>query len=64
MADNKQNITVSFPTVGLLTVAFIVLRLCNVIDWSWWWVLSPTWIPVAIVLIFIAIGALVTTFFD
>ena len=28
---------------GLLTIVFIVLKLCHVIDWSWWWVLSPIW---------------------
>lgn len=33
---------------GLLAVAFIVLKLCKVITWSWWWVLSPVWIPMAI----------------
>jgi hypothetical protein len=33
---------------GLLAIAFIVLKLCNVINWSWWWVLSPIWIPIAI----------------
>lgn len=31
--------------VGLLTVAFIVLKLCKVISWSWLWVLAPAWIP-------------------
>jgi hypothetical protein len=36
---------------GLLTVAFIVLKLCKVINWSWWWVLSPLWIAAAIVII-------------
>lgn len=25
----------------LLTFAFVVLKLCHIIDWSWWWVLSP-----------------------
>ena len=29
---------------GLLTVAFVVLKLVDVIAWSWWWVLSPIWI--------------------
>lgn len=29
---------------GLLLVAFVVLKLCDVITWSWWWVLSPIWI--------------------
>lgn len=38
-----------FPT--LLTIAFIVLKLCNVITWSWWWVLAPLWIPVAIIIL-------------
>lgn len=32
----------------LLTVAFVILKLCHVIDWSWWWVLAPTWIPLAL----------------
>ena len=36
---------------GLATIAFVVLKLCGVIDWSWWWVLAPTWIPVVLVLI-------------
>jgi len=35
---------------GLLTIAFIVLKLTNVIDWSWWWVLSPMWIGAALIL--------------
>lgn len=33
---------------ALLQVAFIVLKLLKVINWSWWWVLAPTWISVAI----------------
>jgi hypothetical protein len=36
---------------GLLCVAFIVLKLCEVINWSWWWVLSPLWIPLAIIIV-------------
>ena len=37
--------------LGLLTIVFIVLKLCEVIAWSWWWVLAPIWIPVAIALL-------------
>lgn len=40
---------------SLLQVAFIVLKLCKVIDWSWWWVLSPTWISTALVLVILAV---------
>lgn len=31
---------------GVLTVAFIVMKLCGVIKWSWLWVLSPIWISI------------------
>lgn len=40
---------------GLLTVAFVVLKLCHVIDWSWWWVFSPLWISAVLVLILLVI---------
>lgn len=36
---------------GLLCIAFIVLKLCGVIDWSWWWVLCPYWAPLAVCLV-------------
>jgi hypothetical protein len=35
---------------GLLTIVFIVLKLVDIITWSWLWVLSPLWMPFAIVL--------------
>lgn len=37
---------------GLLTIALIVLKLCSVITWSWWWVLFPVWVPIGLVCIF------------
>ena len=44
-------------TLSLLLVAFVVLKLIGVIDWSWWWVLSPVLIPLGIViLILLVIG--------
>ena len=41
---------------SLLTVLFVGLKLCNQIDRSWWWVLSPLWIPWAIA--FVVMGVL------
>jgi hypothetical protein len=41
--------------VGLLQIVFIVLKLCKVIDWSWWWVLAPTWISFGLVAIIVLI---------
>jgi hypothetical protein len=34
---------------GLLAIVFITLKLTGHIAWSWWWVLSPLWIPLALV---------------
>ena len=43
---------------GLLTLLFIGLKLTNTIDWSWWWVLSPIWITVSVLLlVFLMVGA-------
>lgn len=35
----------------LLAILFIGLKLTGYIDWSWWWVLSPIWIPFALVIV-------------
>lgn len=35
-------------TSDLLGTAFVVLKLCHVIDWGWWWVASPFWISAAL----------------
>lgn len=45
--------------LGALAILFIALKLLNQITWSWWWVLSPIWIPFAVVLIvLIVIGGI------
>jgi hypothetical protein len=40
---------------GLLAILFIGLKLGGVIDWSWWWVLSPIWITFAVVAVILAV---------
>lgn len=37
--------------IDLLQIAFIVLKLCGVISWSWWWVLAPTLATILIAVI-------------
>ena len=49
MNDNSRNRGIGF--MGVLTIAFIVLKLCHVIEWSWLWVLSPLWISFVITMI-------------
>lgn len=56
MSDNNNN--TSFRGIGfggLLTLVFIVLKLCGVITWSWVWVLSPMWISAIIVIVLIVV---------
>jgi hypothetical protein len=51
--------TQSFPIFGILGLIFVTLKLCDVIDWSWVWVTAPFWIPLAILLLFVAGAACV-----
>jgi hypothetical protein len=53
----NSSVRISTPIGGLLGVAFVVLKLCKVIDWSWWWVTAPFWGPLVIILgIFAVVG--------
>lgn len=44
---------------GLLTIAFIVLKLLHVIDWSWFWVLSPLIFSTGLAIVFILVSILI-----
>ena len=57
MGNKSDNVNNGVSFTGLLLLLFIGLKLTGNITWSWWWVLSPFWIPLAIVLVlFIAIS--------
>ena len=50
--DNSKSI-VSIGGSGFfnsLFLVFLVLKLVKVIDWSWWWVTAPLWIPIVVLL--------------
>lgn len=49
--NNNSSNGLSFTS--LLQLVFIILKLCNVIHWSWFWVLSPTLLGVAILIAFL-----------
>ena len=46
---------------AIAELAFIVLKLAGVIDWSWWWVLSPLWING--ILLAVMVGAVLVPHF-
>ena len=49
---------------GVLQIVFIVLKLCGLIDWSWWWVWSPTLISLGLVLFVILVVVIINWFLD
>lgn len=46
--------------VGALQIAFIVLKLCKVISWSWAWVLAPAWITAILFILAVIVVVLFT----
>lgn len=59
MSDNKK-VVVRFPICMVLFIVFLVLKLTNTIDWSWWWVSAPLWIPLCITLLALVILGIIT----
>lgn len=51
--DKPSRSGVSFT--GLLFLVFLTLKLCGVIDWSWWWVTAPLWVPLVVVVLVLLI---------
>ena len=57
--NNNNNTNVGIGFSGLLTIAFIVLKLTNVINWSWLWILSPLWISFVLGVIIFTIAVFI-----
>jgi hypothetical protein len=57
--SNNSNATGGLSLSSVLTVVFVVLKLTDNIDWSWWWVLSPLWIGFVLVFVIVVIAGLV-----
>lgn len=63
MASNSSSSSGGIGFAGLLTIVFITLKLTGYIDWSWWWVLSPIWLGLAIIIAIIGIFVLIILVF-
>lgn len=51
-----------FSALTLLGVAFVVLKLCEIITWNWIWVLAPFWIVPCCLIVFCAVALLFLSF--
>lgn len=56
--SEKSTASGGTSVLGLLGVCFVVLKLCGVINWSWWWVTAPFWGGLALVAVVLLIGLL------
>ena len=59
MSDSSKASGGGITFLGALTILFIGLKLTDYIDWSWFWVLAPTWMPIALLLGIIGVVLLV-----
>ena len=57
MSKEQQVTSFNSSILTVLFIVFLVLKLTGNIDWSWWWVTSPLWLPLAFLLVII-IGAI------
>ena len=57
MANNNTSNGIGFGTV--LFLVFLVLKLTGNIDWSWWWVTSPLWVPLTLGIVVMGILGLI-----
>ena len=67
MSETKTVRSGGIGFCGLLAIVFIALKLAGigaVATWSWWWVLSPLWIPVVLVLAVAAIILILAMFVE
>lgn len=59
MSSNNSSTSSGIGVAGLLGVAFVVLKLTGYIDWSWWWVTAPLWIPTVVVIAMLIVFAVI-----
>jgi len=50
MSDNRTSHSIGCGggTLGVLGIVFTIAKLCGIIDWSWWIVLMPIYLPIVI----------------
>lgn len=62
MSDSKTSGGIGIG--GALTILFVALKLLNKIDWGWWWVLSPLWIPIAVFILILVLVIIIKLLCD
>ena len=59
MSNGSSSSSSGVVSTGILQIVFIVLKLLGKIDWTWGWVLAPTWISAIILVVIFGILGIV-----
>ena len=57
MNEKQDSTPGQFLLIGVFLI-FLTLKLCGVIDWSWWWVTAPLWMPVVFGVVLLIVVAM------
>ena len=57
MSQRSEATNTGVGIVGVIQIVFLILKLCKVINWSWWLVMLPVLIQVGFIVVIMIIGA-------
>jgi hypothetical protein len=60
--ENRSNGGIGLGVI--LFLIFMTLKLTGNIDWSWWWVASPLWIPFVAAIVILGIVGLIAAIIE
>lgn len=56
---NSKDTNTSIGLGGIVFVVFLILKLAGIVDWSWWWITAPLWLPIVLLIAIGTVAALV-----
>jgi len=59
VSKSTKTTTTGVSLLGVLQIIFIVLKVCGLIDWSWWMVFIPVWIDLGIIAVFLLVYCII-----
>lgn len=64
MSDNIEYRSSGIGLPGALFIVFVTLKLTGTIDWSWWWVTAPLWLPTVIFIVCVCLYLIIAASLD
>lgn len=67
MSENSEKTTGGLSLMTIIFLIFLTLKLGGwgiVATWSWWWVFSPYWLPISVIMVFAFIIFIISKILD